>query len=67
MTRLDCPYCDRIGSLYAERVIQGPSSLTTYFCDACHAEWDEREGDETTPGVPRRRLPKTGREKRSEP
>jgi DNA-directed RNA polymerase subunit M/transcription elongation factor TFIIS len=63
--RIDCPYCGRIGSLYPERVIQGPSELTTYFCESCHAEWDEREGA-PPPATPRRRLPKTRRDKQSE-
>src|SRR5687767_3551671 len=63
--RIDCPYCGRIGSLYPERVIKGPSQLTTYFCEVCHAEWDEREG-EPPPATPRRRLPKTRRDKQSE-
>lgn len=66
MARVDCPYCGRLGSLYAERVFRGPASLTTYFCDACHAEWDERE-DGQPPDTPRRRLPKTREDKLSEP
>jgi hypothetical protein len=66
MTRIDCPYCGRLGSLYPERVIKGPSALTTYFCDACHSEWDEREDDETPPPSPRRRLPKTREDKQAE-
>jgi hypothetical protein len=60
MSRVDCPYCSKIGSLYAERVIQGGAALTTYFCDACHREWDEREGDERRTLLrPRTRMPKT--------
>jgi hypothetical protein len=62
MDRIDCPYCDRIGSLYAERVIRGHDVLTVYFCDACHSEWDEREG-EPPPERPRTRLPMTSRDK----
>ena len=63
MTRVDCPYCGKLGSLYPERVIRARDVLTTYFCDACYSEWEEREGDTAPPREPRTRLPKTRRDK----
>ena len=68
MTRVDCPYCGRIGSLYQERIIRGREvPLTTYFCDACSSEWDEREDDAVPPKHPRKRAPKTRHDKSLEP
>jgi transposase-like protein len=43
VTRIDCPFCGRIGSLSSERVIKGDQALTTYSCQSCGREWDERE------------------------
>ncbi len=50
--RVDCPYCGRLGTLRGERIIKAKAALTTYHCDACNTEWDEREGD-STPQMPR--------------
>jgi hypothetical protein len=61
--RLDCPYCGKIGSLYPEHIIRGETAVTTYFCDACHSEWDERENERTVPARPRKRLPMTRQDK----
>lgn len=67
MTRVDCPHCGKLGSLYAERIVRGQTSVTTYFCDACHSEWDEREGEPRRElPKPRKRLPKTRQDKQSE-
>ena len=51
--------------LYAEHVVRGEDSVTTFFCDACHTEWDEREAGRPI-GPTRTRLPKTRRNKESE-
>jgi transposase-like protein len=64
-TRIDCPYCGNLGSLYPERVLRGQDALTTYFCDNCNSEWDEREG-EAAPKAPRKREPKTRQDKQLE-
>jgi hypothetical protein len=60
MARIDCPFCGKIGSLYIERMVRGHTAVTTYFCDACYFEWDERDGDERRQLLrPRKRRPKT--------
>ena len=65
--RVSCPYCGKIGALYQERVIRGTDvPLTTYFCDACRSEWDERDDDAEPPEQPRTRLPKTHKDKTTE-
>ena len=66
MSRIDCPYCGELGTLYPERVVRGQDALTTYFCDKCNSEWDEREGDAAVPKNPRKREPKTRQDKQSE-
>ena len=64
-SRVDCPFCDHLGTVTGERVIRAQTAtLTTYFCDACHTEWDEREGD-TGPSALRKRPPMTTGEKQS--
>ena len=56
MSRVDCPYCGNIGSLYSERIIRAREvPLTTYYCDACRSEWDEREDNVAPPKHPRKR------------
>ena len=67
MARIDCPFCGMLGTLHAERVIQARAALTTYFCDACHTEWDERDDGSANPAFPpRKREPKTRSDKLSE-
>ena len=64
MSRVDCPFCGRIGSLYPERVVRGQIALTTYYCEGCETEWDEREEDERRATLrPRKRPPKTREDK----
>ena len=66
MARVDCPHCGKLGTVTGERVIQARTvTLTTYFCDGCHTEWDEREGD-GNPLAIRTRPPKTRQDKQSE-
>lgn len=68
MARVDCPFCGKLGSVTGERVIQArAATLTTYYCDMCQTEWDEREGDKGRPANRRTRPPKTRRDKLSEP
>jgi hypothetical protein len=62
MPHVDCPYCGKLGTVTGERVIQGQNSLTTYFCDSCHNEWDEREGEGGRRSEPRQRAPRTRHE-----
>ena len=64
MARVDCPFCGTLGMVSAERIIHADGALTTYYCDACHTEWDEREGD-SRPLMRRSRPPKTHRDKTS--
>jgi hypothetical protein len=64
MTRVDCPFCGMLGRVSAERVIQSSDALTIYFCDECHAEWDQRDND-PTPLNRRTRQSKTHRDKTS--
>ena len=61
MGRVDCPFCGVLGRVSSERVITGDAALTTYFCDACHTEWDERA--DRMPASPRKREPKTHKDK----
>jgi hypothetical protein len=66
MARVDCPHCGMLGTVTGERIIQARSvTVTTYFCDACHTEWDEREGDGSPLSI-RTRPPKTRKDKQSE-
>jgi hypothetical protein len=68
MPRVDCPFCGKLGTVTGERIIQArTATLTTYFCDACHSEWDEREGEKAPLAQPRKRPPKTHRDKSFEP
>ena len=68
MPRVDCPHCGRLGTVTGERVIKAIAALTTYFCDGCYTEWDERdEDDRQRPTGTRTRPPKTRRDKQSEP
>ncbi len=64
MVRVDCPHCGQLGRVTGERIIRAGSTLTTYFCDACHTEWDERETD-STPLNLRTREPMTRRDKQT--
>jgi hypothetical protein len=67
MARVDCPFCGKIGSLYAERIVRGQTAVTTYYCDACQSEWDEREDDERREVLrPRKRPPMTRADKQSQ-
>ena len=64
MMRIDCPFCGQLGRVSGERIIKSESALTTYYCDACRTEWDERERDRT-PLHRRERPPLTHRDKTS--
>jgi hypothetical protein len=64
MARIECPFCSQLGRVSSERMFQGPAALTTYYCDNCNTEWDERE-DLDTPLNPRKRPSKTHRDKTS--
>jgi DNA-directed RNA polymerase subunit RPC12/RpoP len=64
MSRIDCPHCGVLGMVYAEHTIRAKNALTTYFCDACRAEWDESESG-TQIGATRTRPPKTHKDKTS--
>jgi hypothetical protein len=55
-----------LGTLTMERVIQGAAGSRTYFCDHCHHEWDERDGD-GKPTNPRTRLPRARGDTGEEP
>ncbi len=46
-------------------MIKAVTTVTTYYCDACHTEWDERDGH-AGPLLPRKRPPKTHRDKTTE-
>jgi hypothetical protein len=43
-------------------MFQGSDALTTYYCDQCGTEWDERE-DDPRPLNPRKRPSKTHKDK----
>ena len=45
-------------------MFQGDDALTTYYCDGCNTEWDERDNDPRTLN-PRMRPSKTHRDKTS--
>ena len=64
MMRIDCPYCGVLGRVSIERMFKGHSALVTYYCDACHTEWDQREDDDKALN-PRQRPSKTHRDKTS--
>ena len=65
MPRIDCPHCGKLGLVSSEHVIKAVTTVTTYYCDACHTEWDERDGH-AGPLLPRKRPPKTHRDKTTE-
>jgi hypothetical protein len=62
MPRIDCPHCDIIGRVSAERIIHAADALTTYYCDACRCEWDESDSGARV-GKIRTRPPKTYKDK----
>jgi hypothetical protein len=66
MAHIDCPYCGHLGTVTGERVIKAVAALTTYFCDACHSEWDERDDERGQRVGLRSRPPKTRRDKQAE-
>ena len=62
MMRVDCPHCGVLGMVTAERIIKARDALTTYYCDACHREWDESDSGRQIGGT-RTRPPITHKDK----
>jgi hypothetical protein len=40
MTRITCPYCNRIGLVRSERIFKGRSAISAYYCGGCTRSWE---------------------------
>jgi DNA-directed RNA polymerase subunit RPC12/RpoP len=48
-SRIECPYCRRVGLVRAERVFKGAGASTSYYCGGCNRTWERRDSPAPAP------------------